>query len=68
MSDGDHLEVEYVDLAPGQRELWLKRLVAFYADIESIDIDNLTIMQGSTIQGVSPQSQVLQGHLRDCKE
>lgn len=68
MVEGNHLEVEYVDMTPGQRKLWLKRLVALYAYVESLDIDNLTMMQGTTVQGLHPQSQELQGQLRNHKE
>lgn len=41
--EANQLSVEYVDLAPSHRALWMTRLVKLYAYVESIDIDNSQI-------------------------
>ena len=39
----NNLIVEYVDLAPEKRRIWLQGLVKLYEYVESIDVDQLVV-------------------------
>jgi len=68
MANGNHLVVEYVDMTPAKRKLWLHGLVALYAYAESIDVDQLNHQRGAGVHGYEGQCQDTHVHARAVSE
>jgi hypothetical protein len=64
MANGNHLVVEYVDMPPAKRKVWLQGLVALYAYAESLDVDQLNHQRAAGVHGCEGKHQ--DTHVHAC--
>lgn len=65
---GNHLMVEYVDMTPTQRKLWLQRLVDLYAYAESLDVDALNHQRDAGVRVATVKYIDANVHARGVRE